>query len=79
MYVCSLVCTVNYVKHDGEKKYFRKFFKFQVMNPISIKTQTHDLQVIYLSLYILYPLSTSKPISISIYISYLFLHPISIF
>jgi hypothetical protein len=39
-----LVCTVNYIKHDGEKKYFRKYFKFQVMNPLSIKTQTYDLQ-----------------------------------
>jgi len=39
-----LVCTVNYVKHDGEKKNFKKFFKFQVTNPISVRTQTHDLQ-----------------------------------
>jgi len=35
---------VNYIKHDGDKKYFRKFFKFQVMNPFSIKPQTHELQ-----------------------------------
>jgi hypothetical protein len=39
-----LVCIVNYVKHDGEKKQFRKFFRFQVMNPIAIKTLTNDLQ-----------------------------------
>jgi len=39
-----LVCTVNYTRHTGEIKSFRKFFKFQVTNPISIKMQTHDLQ-----------------------------------
>ncbi|PRP89496.1 hypothetical protein PROFUN_01359 [Planoprotostelium fungivorum] len=39
-----LVCTVSYTRHTGESKSFRKFFKFQVMNPISIKMQTHDLQ-----------------------------------
>lgn len=41
---------MNYTKHDGEKKNFRKFFKFQVFNPISIKTTVHDVQHgIYLS------------------------------
>jgi len=38
----SLVCSATYVKTDGEKKYFRKFFKFQVENPLDIKTNTYN-------------------------------------
>jgi len=39
-----LVCAVNYLKHDNEKKSFRKFFKFQVLNPFEISTKIYDLQ-----------------------------------
>lgn len=34
-----LVCRVTYVKHDGEKKQFPKFFRFTVENPLSIKNK----------------------------------------
>jgi trafficking protein particle complex subunit 13 len=34
-----LVCSVNYIRHDAEKKYFRKFFKFQVDNPLSVRSR----------------------------------------
>lgn len=39
-----LACTVNYVRHDGEKKFFRKFFKFQVMNPLTITPRIHAMK-----------------------------------
>eukprot|EP01104_Vermistella_antarctica_P011831 TRINITY_DN3343_c0_g1_i2.p1 TRINITY_DN3343_c0_g1~~TRINITY_DN3343_c0_g1_i2.p1 ORF type:complete len:384 (+),score=86.03 TRINITY_DN3343_c0_g1_i2:315-1466(+) len=39
-----LVCSANYTKLDGERKYFRKLFKFKVENPLRIKTRTHNLQ-----------------------------------
>lgn len=34
-----LVCAVNYSTLSGEKLYFRKFFKFQVLKPIDVKTK----------------------------------------
>jgi hypothetical protein len=39
-----LAATVNYTRKDGEKKTFKKYFKFPVTSPIGVKTQTHDLQ-----------------------------------
>lgn len=33
-----LVCSVHYTC-ENERKYFRKFFKFQVMNPLGVKTK----------------------------------------
>eukprot|EP01112_Ceratiomyxa_fruticulosa_P004714 TRINITY_DN1525_c0_g3_i1.p1 TRINITY_DN1525_c0_g3~~TRINITY_DN1525_c0_g3_i1.p1 ORF type:complete len:422 (-),score=86.72 TRINITY_DN1525_c0_g3_i1:53-1318(-) len=39
-----LSCGVNYTKADGEKKNFRKFFRFQVMNPFSIVPKIYTLQ-----------------------------------
>lgn len=33
----SLVCAVSYTTQGGEKMYFRKFFKFQVLNMAEIK------------------------------------------
>uniref|UniRef100_A0A7S0I231 Trafficking protein particle complex subunit 13 n=1 Tax=Phaeocystis antarctica TaxID=33657 RepID=A0A7S0I231_9EUKA len=38
-----LICSALYVDASGEKKYFRKFFKFQVQNPLSMKSKTHAL------------------------------------
>ena len=37
-----LVCTVQFTDQIGERKFFRKFFKFQVFNPLLVKTKiTH--------------------------------------
>ncbi|RUO97145.1 hypothetical protein BC936DRAFT_140906 [Jimgerdemannia flammicorona] len=38
-----LVCSVHYVTADGEKKYFRKYYKFQVMNPLAVKTKVNNM------------------------------------
>jgi hypothetical protein len=35
-----LVCSVNYNNTDG-KKFLRKFYKFQVVNPLSVKTKVN--------------------------------------
>mmetsp|Transcript_13347 Transcript_13347/g.53157 ORF Transcript_13347/g.53157 Transcript_13347/m.53157 type:complete len:454 (+) Transcript_13347:55-1416(+) len=35
-----LVCSATYVRNDGEKKYFKKFFKFQVDQPLAITYRT---------------------------------------
>jgi Protein of unknown function (DUF974) len=40
-----LVCSATYIRHDGEKKYFRKFFKFNVESPFAIKAKSHTVQV----------------------------------
>jgi hypothetical protein len=39
-----LACTVYYIRSDGEKKSFRKFFKFQVMNPLTITPRIHTIK-----------------------------------
>lgn len=38
-----LICSALYTDSAGERKYFRKFFKFQVNNPLSMKSKTHAL------------------------------------
>jgi len=38
-----LICSALYTDAAGERKYFRKFFKFQVNNPLSMKSKTHAL------------------------------------
>uniref|UniRef100_A0A7S4B2C3 Trafficking protein particle complex subunit 13 n=2 Tax=Chrysotila carterae TaxID=13221 RepID=A0A7S4B2C3_CHRCT len=38
-----LICSALYSDSLGERKYFRKFFKFQVQNPLSMKSKTHSL------------------------------------
>ncbi|KAJ3236202.1 hypothetical protein HDU78_004732 [Chytriomyces hyalinus] len=38
-----LVCSVHYATPTGESKSFRKFYKFQVLNPLSVKTKVHTL------------------------------------
>ncbi|KAH6561459.1 hypothetical protein BASA62_009809 [Batrachochytrium salamandrivorans] len=48
-----LVCSVHYTPapavgsvptgHDRERKFFRKFYKFQVLNPLSVKTKVNTL------------------------------------
>ena len=38
-----LICSALYTDAGGERKYFRKFFKFQVNNPLSMKSKTHPL------------------------------------
>ena len=37
-----LVCSVHYIA-GTERKYFRKFYKFQVLNPLAVKTKVNTL------------------------------------
>jgi len=37
-----LVCAVSYATLTGEKMYFRKFFKFQVLKPLDVKTKFYN-------------------------------------
>eukprot|EP00026_Physarum_polycephalum_P006721 Phypoly_transcript_06772.p1 GENE.Phypoly_transcript_06772~~Phypoly_transcript_06772.p1 ORF type:complete len:402 (-),score=59.33 Phypoly_transcript_06772:59-1264(-) len=39
-----LACTVTYMRSDNEKKLFKKFFKFQVMNPLTITPRIHTIK-----------------------------------
>ncbi|CAH1772495.1 unnamed protein product [Owenia fusiformis] len=45
-----LVCAVSYTTVQGEKMYFRKFFKFQVLKPLDVKTKfyTSESDDVYL-------------------------------
>lgn len=36
------MCNVNYRTPEGDKKFFRKFFKFVVYKPLDIKTVTYN-------------------------------------
>lgn len=38
-----LVCSVQYVAPDGRKRHFRKFYKFQVSNPLAVKTKLNNM------------------------------------
>ncbi|KAG0742760.1 hypothetical protein G6F62_001804 [Rhizopus arrhizus] len=37
-----LVCSVQYIG-DGKKRHFRKFYKFQVSNPLAVKTKLNNM------------------------------------
>lgn len=37
-----LVCAVSYASLAGEKMYFRKFYKFQVLKPLDVKTMFYN-------------------------------------
>ncbi|XP_030049052.1 trafficking protein particle complex subunit 13 isoform X4 [Microcaecilia unicolor] len=39
-----LVCAVSYTSQTGEKMYFRKFFKFQVLKPLDVKTKFYNAE-----------------------------------
>ncbi|XP_068609001.1 trafficking protein particle complex subunit 13 isoform X1 [Brachionichthys hirsutus] len=39
-----LVCAVSYTSQFGEKLYFRKFFKFQVLKPLDVKTKFYNAE-----------------------------------
>ncbi|TPX59744.1 hypothetical protein SpCBS45565_g07661 [Spizellomyces sp. 'palustris'] len=39
-----LVCSVHYSTSGGERRFFRKFYKFQVLNPLAVKTKVNSLQ-----------------------------------
>lgn len=39
-----LVCSVHYTTPERERKFFRKFYKFQVLNPLAVKTKVNTLQ-----------------------------------
>lgn len=43
--LCSLVCAVSYLSSNGEQQNFRKFFKFQVMKPLDVKTKFYNAEV----------------------------------
>lgn len=38
-----LVCSVNYRSTEGRQKFFRKFFKFQVLKPLDVKTKFYNI------------------------------------
>lgn len=38
-----LVCSVHYSAPDGKKRHFRKFYKFQVSNPLAVKTKLNNM------------------------------------
>ncbi|XP_078127962.1 trafficking protein particle complex subunit 13 isoform X3 [Sander vitreus] len=40
----GLVCAVSYTTQYGEKLYFRKFFKFQVLKPLDVKTKFYNAE-----------------------------------
>ena len=40
-----LVCEVTYSAPQREKMNFRKFFKFQVMKPLDVKTKFYNAEV----------------------------------
>ncbi|XP_075446287.1 trafficking protein particle complex subunit 13 isoform X3 [Ascaphus truei] len=39
-----LVCAVSYTTQAGDKMYFRKFFKFQVLKPLDVKTKFYNAE-----------------------------------
>ncbi|XP_072027268.1 trafficking protein particle complex subunit 13-like isoform X2 [Amphiura filiformis] len=39
-----LVCAVSYATPSGENMYFRKFFKFQVLKPLDVKTKFYNAE-----------------------------------
>ncbi|XP_078531284.1 trafficking protein particle complex subunit 13 isoform X2 [Lissotriton helveticus] len=39
-----LVCAVSYTTQTNEKMYFRKFFKFQVLKPLDVKTKFYNAE-----------------------------------
>lgn len=39
-----LVCAVSYTMDNNEKMYFRKFFKFQVLKPLDVKTKFYNAE-----------------------------------
>ncbi|XP_031467470.1 trafficking protein particle complex subunit 13 isoform X1 [Phasianus colchicus] len=41
-----LVCAVSYTTQTGEKMYFRKFFKFQVLKPLDVKTKFYNAELV---------------------------------
>lgn len=44
-YNSSLVCEVNYTTPAGLPQYFRKFFKFQVLKPLDVKTKFYNAEM----------------------------------
>ena len=41
----SLVCTINYTTEAGANMFFRKFFKFEVLKPLDVKTKLYNDEV----------------------------------
>ena len=38
-----MVCSVNYKTLAGDRKFFRKFYKFQVFKPLDVKTKAYNI------------------------------------
>jgi len=38
-----LVCSIQYTTVDGKQRNFRKFYKFQVANPLAVKTKVNNM------------------------------------
>eukprot|EP01094_Clydonella_sp_ATCC50884_P020627 TRINITY_DN4331_c0_g1_i1.p1 TRINITY_DN4331_c0_g1~~TRINITY_DN4331_c0_g1_i1.p1 ORF type:complete len:344 (-),score=91.21 TRINITY_DN4331_c0_g1_i1:931-1962(-) len=38
-----LICTANYLRHDGDKRFFRKYYKFVVENPFALASTVRRL------------------------------------
>lgn len=45
-----LVCSVNYRNTEGRQRFFRKFFKFQVLKPLDVKTKFYNINPVELYL-----------------------------
>uniref|UniRef100_A0AAQ5ZSU3 Trafficking protein particle complex subunit 13 n=1 Tax=Amphiprion ocellaris TaxID=80972 RepID=A0AAQ5ZSU3_AMPOC len=43
-FLLYILCAVSYTTHYGEKLYFRKFFKFQVLKPLDVKTKFYNAE-----------------------------------
>ncbi|XP_037078208.1 trafficking protein particle complex subunit 13-like isoform X2 [Pollicipes pollicipes] len=39
-----LVCAINYISEAGVSKFFRKFFKFEVLKPLDVKTKFYNAE-----------------------------------
>src|SRR6266540_2563840 len=39
----NLVCTVQYATEEGFGRYFRKYYRFRVLNPFAVKTKVNNM------------------------------------
>lgn len=44
----SLICSVGYVRCDGEKKEFKKYYQFEVEQPLQMSSKTHLVNVSFI-------------------------------
>ncbi|CAG8483285.1 9482_t:CDS:1 [Acaulospora colombiana] len=41
--VHNMVCSLQYTTDEGEKRSFRKYYRFQVLNPFAVKTKVNNM------------------------------------